>query len=187
MPFASNSELPKSVRDALPKDAQDVFRAVANRELDQGATEQSAIAQAWTAVKNGWEKNDEGEWVRKQILKFNDEQRIVYGWASVIKENGEVVVDTQGDVIEPEELEKATAEFMLNVRRSQAMHKGGQIGTVVHSFPLTEQIADSLDILSDKEGWIVGVKIDDDHIWEDVKSGKLRAFSIGGKGMREEI
>lgn len=76
MPFASNSELPSSVRDALPKEAQDVFRSVANKELEQGASEESAFAQAWTAVKNGWEKNKEGEWVRK-VLKAEYQGREV--------------------------------------------------------------------------------------------------------------
>jgi hypothetical protein len=45
--------------------------------------------------------------IQGQILKADDEQRIVWGWASVITEDGVPVVDTQGDVIRPETLMKA--------------------------------------------------------------------------------
>lgn len=121
------------------------------------------------------------------ILKVDDEQRMVYGWASVIKEDGEVVVDTQGDVIESDELVKATTEFMADARIAKAMHEGGQVGEVLHSFPLVDDIAKSLGIACNREGWIVGVKVADDAIWKSVKDGTLRAFSIGGSGRREEV
>ena len=42
--------------------------------------------------------------VEGAILKTDDEQRMVYGWASVVTEKGEPVVDRQGDVIEPDTL-----------------------------------------------------------------------------------
>lgn len=125
--------------------------------------------------------------IEGQILKLDDEQRIVYGWASVITEKGEPVVDTQGDVIPPAELEKATTEFMLDVRMAKAMHQGGQIGEVVHSLPLTYALAESLGIETEDEGWIVAMKIRDDEVWERIKSNELSAFSIGGSGTREAI
>lgn len=66
MPWASNDDLPDSVRSALPADAQTRFRQVANGRMAAGDPEESAIRQAWTAVKNGWERpEDGGKWVRK--------------------------------------------------------------------------------------------------------------------------
>ena len=123
------------------------------------------------------------------ILKADDsdERRMAYGWASVISKDGETIVDTQGDIIEPDELEKATTEFMLDVRKAQAMHNPGVKGVVVHSFPMTNEIAKSLDIECAQEGWIVGVKVTDDETWTGVKSGKLKAFSIGVTARREEV
>ena len=50
--------------------------------------------------------------IEGKILKADEEQRIVYGWASVITENGERVVDRQGDVIEADTLVKAVNDFM---------------------------------------------------------------------------
>jgi hypothetical protein len=136
--------------------------------------------------ENGFEhkmtKNIEGK-----ILKTDDEQRMVYGWASVITENGEPVVDRQDDMIEADTLVKAVNEFMEHVRVGKAMHVGEQVGTVVHSLPITKEIGDSLGIQSDREGWVVAYKVYDDDVWAMVKSGELAAFSIGGKAIKEEI
>ena len=127
-------------------------------------------------------KNIEGK-----ILKTDDEQRMVYGWASVITEKGEPVVDRQDDMIEADTLVKAVNEFMEHVRVGKAMHVGEQVGTVVHSLPITKEIGDSLGIQSDREGWVVAYKVFDDDVWAMVKSGELAAFSIGGKAIKEEI
>jgi len=121
------------------------------------------------------------------ILKADDEERIVWGWASVVTENGEPVVDRQGDVITPDEISKAATEFMLSVRVAKAMHDGEQIGHVVHSFPVTNELAKALGIQSDREGWIIAQKITDDEVWKRVKSGELKAFSIGGNAVSEDI
>lgn len=127
-------------------------------------------------------KNIEGK-----ILKTDDEQRMVYGWASVVTEDGEAVVDRQGDVIEAATLVKAVNEFMEHVRVGKAMHTGEQVGTVVHSLPITKEIGDALGIQSNREGWVVAYKVFDDTVWNMVKSGELAAFSIGGRAMKEEI
>jgi len=121
-----------------------------------------------------------------KILKTDEEQRMVWGWASVVTEKGEPVVDRQGDVIEPETLVKAVGKFMEHVRVGKQMHNGGQIGVVVHSMPITKEIGDSLGIQSDREGWIVAFKVYDDEVWSKVKSGELAAFSIGGRAVKED-
>jgi len=126
-------------------------------------------------------KNIEG-----QILKADDEQRMVYGWASVVTEKGEPVVDRQGDVIEPDTLVRAVSKFMEHVRVGKEMHKGDQIGAVIHSMPITKEIGESLGIQSDREGWVVAFKVYDDEVWSKVKSGELAAFSIGGRAIKED-
>ena len=126
-------------------------------------------------------KNIEG-----QILKADDEQRMVYGWASVVTEKGEPVVDRQGDVIEPDTLVRAVNKFMEHVRVGKEMHKGEQIGAVIHSMPVTKEIGESLGIQSDREGWVVAFKVYNDDVWAKVKSGELAAFSIGGRAIKED-
>jgi hypothetical protein len=122
-----------------------------------------------------------------KILKVDNEQRLVYGWASVVTENGVPVVDRQGEVIEADTLVKAVNDFMEYVRVGKAMHTGEQVGVVVHSLPVTKEICDALGIQSDREGWVVAYKVYDDKVWEMVKSGELAAFSIGGRANKELI
>ena len=133
-----------------------------------------------TSVSELTKTNIEG-----QILKADEEQRLVYGWASVVTEKGEPVIDRQGDIIEPETLVKAVNNFMEHVRVGKEMHKGDQIGAVIHSMPVTKEIGESLGIQSDREGWVVAFKVYDDDVWDKVKSGELAAFSIGGRATKE--
>ena len=135
-----------------------------------------------TSVSDMTKSNIEGK-----ILKTDDEQRMVYGWASVVTEKGEAVVDRQGDVIEAETLVKAVNEFMEHVRVGKAMHIGEQVGVVVHSLPITKEIGEALGIQSEREGWVVAYKVFDDDVWSMVKSGELAAFSIGGRAIKEEL
>jgi hypothetical protein len=137
--------------------------------------------EADTSVSEMTKANIEGK-----ILKADDEQRLVYGWASVVTEKGEPVIDRQGDVIEPETLVKAVNDFMEHVRVGKTMHVGEQTGVIVHSMPVTKEIGDALGIQSDREGWIVAYKVYDDAVWDMVKSGELAAFSIGGKAVKED-
>ena len=125
--------------------------------------------------------------IEGKILKVDDEQRMVFGWASVITEDGEPVIDRQGDMIEADTLVKAVNEFMEHVRVGKAMHSGEQVGVVVHSLPITKEIGEALGIHSNREGWVVAYKVFDDSVWERVKSGELAAFSIGGRAQKQEI
>jgi hypothetical protein len=77
-------------------------------------------------------------------------------------------------------------DFMLDVRTAKAMHKGDKIGEVIHSLPLTSELAKALGLHTDLEGWIVGMKIYDDTAWESVKSGDFAGFSIGGRAASRE-
>ena len=121
-----------------------------------------------------------------KILKTDDEERMVYGWASVITEDNVPVIDRQGDIIDSKTLVKAVNKFMEHIRVGKAMHTGEQVGVVVHSYPITKELGDALGIHSAREGWIVAYKVYDDKVWEMVKSGKLAAFSIGGRAIKEE-
>jgi hypothetical protein len=115
------------------------------------------------------------------VLKVNEEQGLVYGWAYISTEDGKLLVDTQGDSIEPIEMEKMATNFMLNSRSAKVMHKGENVGTFVHSLPLTNDIMKAFDIYSDREGWIVAMKPDNEDVMKAYKSGEYTGFSIGGK------
>lgn len=118
------------------------------------------------------------------VAKLDEEQRCVYGWASVISEGGQVVTDLQGDQIEVGDLVKAAHDFMLASREGGDMHEVVGIGKVVESMVLTPAIQQTLGIDLKKIGWLIGMKISDDGVWARAKSGELAAFSIGGSGAR---
>lgn len=122
------------------------------------------------------------------ILKSDDESRMVYGWASVSTVKGELVVDSQGDTLAPDEMVKMADRFMASVRTAKAMHAGEGIGEVLHSMPLTADVAKAFGIESDREGWMIALKVHDDKIWGMVKAGTLSELSIGGRaGKREPV
>jgi cation transport regulator ChaB len=121
------------------------------------------------------------------VVKLDQDQRIVWGWASVITEKGEPVIDQQGDIISAETMTKAANDFMLSLRTAKAMHEGEKVGEVIHSFPITNELAKSLGVKTEREGWIIAMKVHDDKVWELVKSGEYKAFSIGGKAVRNAV
>lgn len=118
------------------------------------------------------------------ILKVDRERRIVWGWASVSTMKGELVTDLQGDRITPVEMEKMADSFMRSARAAKAMHDGDDVGEVIHSFPLTKELAEAFGIQTDREGWITGTYIRDDAEWEKALRGEYRGLSIGGRAKR---
>jgi cation transport regulator len=75
MPYKSNSDLPKSVRDNLPKKAQEIYLKAYNsawkqydepeERRDGASREETAHRVAWAAVKRIYEKVDE-KWIRRK-------------------------------------------------------------------------------------------------------------------------
>lgn len=192
MPYASNADLPKSVA-ALPEEAKTVFRRVINAELDKGHAEERAFATAWTAVKNGWTQDGDGKWSRKaqkfesavQIAKVDESLGLVFGFAIVSKVDGEPYHDVQGDYIPEDAMLKAGADFMANSRVAKEMHAGDKIGEVVFAFPLTEDIAKSLDITTKKTGLLIAMKPSAE-VLAKFRSGEFAGFSIGGRRIIDE-
>jgi cation transport regulator len=66
MPYDNLSDLPDSVRNNLPKHAQEIYRAAYNSAEKQYGEEDRAHRVAWSAVENKYEKNDQGNWVEKK-------------------------------------------------------------------------------------------------------------------------
>ena len=65
MPYSSLSDLPDSVRNNLPKHAQEIYKEAYNSAEDQYGEESRAHRVAWSAVEQKYEKNDQGNWVQK--------------------------------------------------------------------------------------------------------------------------
>jgi cation transport regulator len=76
MPYKDVKDLPESVRDNLPKHAQEIYLEAFNNAWDQYAKpearrgsasrEETAHKVAWSAVKKVYEKDEKtGEWKKK--------------------------------------------------------------------------------------------------------------------------
>lgn len=123
------------------------------------------------------------------IFKTDEDKRLVFGWASIaITVDGEQLEDLQKDMIDPEDLEEAAYEYVLNFRDTgeehvPAMRKRGKL---VESCVLTAEKQKAMGIPEGTVpvGWWIGFKIHDDDAWNLVKSGHYRMFSIEGKANR---
>jgi cation transport regulator len=70
MPYASNAELPEPVRKALPRHAQDIYRAAFNDAYEHYGPKREEVAHriAWGAVKHHYVKLAAGVWIRRARL-----------------------------------------------------------------------------------------------------------------------
>lgn len=128
-----------------------------------------------------------------EISKVNAEKRQVFGWASIVEVNGEPVVDRQGDIIAPEEIEKAAYDYVVKSRKGGSQHRRDgdepfHASDMIESIVFTDDKIAKMGLPDDfPRGWWVGYKVHDDETWEDIKAGKKTGFSIHGRGKREEV
>lgn len=123
------------------------------------------------------------------IYKTDDDKRLVFGWASVaITVDGEQLEDRQKDIIEPEDLEEAAYEYVLNFRDTGEEHISSmrKKGKLVESCVFTEEKQKAMGIPPGTlpVAWWIGFKIEDDDAWARVKNGTYKMFSIEGKANR---
>lgn len=75
MPYQHTSDLPESVTNVLPAHAQDIYKEAFNSAYDeykdpadrQGDASREEVAHkvAWAAVKQKYEKSEDGKWREK--------------------------------------------------------------------------------------------------------------------------
>jgi cation transport regulator len=73
LPYESIDDLPKGVKDNLPKHALEIFKEAFNRALDEykepedrkdnASREETAFKVSWAAVKQTYHKNNTGHWI----------------------------------------------------------------------------------------------------------------------------
>lgn len=118
------------------------------------------------------------------INKFYDDEQLVFGWASVAKDaKGNRPLDWHGDLIDPEDLEKAVYEFVLEFGESNEMHRADSVnGKLVESIMFTKEKMKSMGIPDGivPEGWWCGFKIENREVYMKVKTGVYKMFSIEG-------
>lgn len=111
----------------------------------------------------------------------------VRGWASVASVGGAEVADHEGDVISIDEIRDAAHRFITEVRVAKALHRGEPVGDVVESVIVDDDFAAAMGLQTDVRGWWIGMRIHDEAIRKRIRSGELKAFSIGGRGIRKKV
>jgi hypothetical protein len=113
-----------------------------------------------------------------EIKKADVEQQVVFG--EVFAPG---VIDSQGDCMTAEEIQKTAYLFMEKGRLSKidTNHDLQANGSyVVENF-----IARDGDPTFIPGSWVVGVKVPDANVWAKIKKGELNGFSFDGVGFRE--
>ncbi len=141
------------------------------------------------------------ELLRAEIAKIDDDQQIVFGWASVaVGKDGALLVDRQNDVIFPEDLEHAAYDFVLNSRKSDTLHDEVTKAHLVESMVFTAEKMQLMGIAFVDDGgavkksngeplclWWSGFFVPSAQVWKGIKDGDFTAFSIGGTAVREPL
>jgi len=120
----------------------------------------------------------------RPVLKVDEEQKMVFGWANVaMLSETEPVVDLQDDVIDGATLEKAAYDYVRRYRVVNDMHHGPAVGDLVESFVITPEKLKAMGLKADGApavGMWVGYKLDDSE-WAAFKRGERPMFSIEGE------
>ena len=153
------------------------------KDLDADGTVTKAM------IGHGWESTKENNYT---VAKMDDDKRLVFGWASIsITADGEQLEDLQHDLINPEDLEEAVYEYVLNFRDTGEEHRPHlrKKGKLVESCVFTTEKMKAMGLPEGilPVGWWIGFKIEDDEAWEKVKNGTYRMFSIEGKAQRVPV
>jgi hypothetical protein len=95
--------------------------------------------------------------------------------------------DSQGDMLDAEDIEKACHRFMVESRKADVQHNGVQAGAdLIENYiaPVDMQI-EGEDVT--KGSWVQAWQITDPVVKQEIEEGKRTGFSIGGTGVREPM
>lgn len=127
------------------------------------------------------------------LHKLNAEQRIVGGWAVLCTDDeGRHIIDQQGDLLRIDTLERAVNKAFIE---SSGQGKGGMMHEAYGKATVMQNLVTSpdelrlfgFDVASGPSGWLVKMKIHDDELWDEIKSGRLTELSIAGTAKRIPI
>lgn len=140
---------------------------------EYGSAIEEGVAEAGKSVKKS---------VLSRIRKVDDFRRWVTG---VVLEPD--TVDLQGDVITKEDVRRAMEGYMLQSQTVGHQHETIAPASVVECYLANDDFYLDGKELVRKGSWVLTVKVFSDSIWNDVITGKITGFSIGGKGIRSDF
>lgn len=179
-PQTNNAHIPASAGGEKPK--KPAVKPPPTKAEDENAPPNAAglssskrIADPQTLTVKFIRKADD-----PKFLDSMDEQRTVFG---IVLEPE--TVDAQRDIYSADEIEKTAERFLEQYQQFGLMHQS----ILPSILPLQSYIAPvdfTLNGQEIKKGtWLLKVRVLDDGVWGDVKSGRLTGFSIGGSAVRK--
>lgn len=127
------------------------------------------------------EKTEEA--IEASIVKVDSDRRLVYG-VFLYPEKA----DHDGDVISAADIEKVAHGFMIDYRDIDEMHKKETMDAeIVQSFIAWKDDLDFFGKMLAKGTWAGAIHVNDDAVWEKVKDGTYKGFSVRISGIREPI
>lgn len=120
MPYESNKDLPDSIKNSLPADAQDIWRNAFNSGIKQfPGNEEKANKIAWGAVKNaGWEKDESDNW-----KKMNSELKDIEIFSTGIHKGIKFVEKDLDEIVRNFYELKEFIKPVLKIAHKNKMHK----------------------------------------------------------------
>jgi hypothetical protein len=119
------------------------------------------------------------------LLKSVDEERTVTG--IVLKPN---VVDAQGQVADKKVIKDAAFDFLSKYNTDTKigyMHENFDIPFELCESSITKQTMVIDNSVIPEGSWLMTVRVLDDEIWDKVKKGEIKGFSIGGVATIEQL
>jgi len=153
--------------------------------MDSGGHESTAPKKRYELIVTNFPlpKNIRKQWIA-ELIKADQEKQLVYG--VVLRPDR---FDSQGDLAPEEEIEKAAHRFMEKSRLIDWKH----IKTLDHNkaVPVESYIApQDLRIngrVVPKGSWILVTHVKDPDLWQAIKKGEIRSYSIRGFGVRVPV
>jgi hypothetical protein len=117
-----------------------------------------------------------------EILKIDTDKHLIFGFASCAE-----YIDKQGDLIGEGDLEASIYDYVADSRETGEMHRKRGVAKLVEScfFSIEKQKILGIDL--GHPLWWLGFRVEDAKVWDKVKSGAYRGFSISGSAIREAL
>ncbi|WP_122090351.1 XkdF-like putative serine protease domain-containing protein [Halalkalicoccus subterraneus] len=94
--------------------------------------------------------------------------------------------DREGDVVSRENIREVAHKFTEEYQNLDLMHTFESVAKLSESF-IARKDLDFGETTVPAGSWMLGVKVEDDEVWSQVKSGELSGFSIYGQGERSPV
>ena len=138
----------------------------------------------WMFSRPGKQEMDEQTGQKKDINKYipivkvDNEKRIVCGIVYSPYE-----VDAQGDWMTPEEIEKAAHNYLIKYRKLTKNHDKELKDCYIAESNTTPQDETIGGQLVKRGSWVVKIKVLNDNMWNDIKTGDITGLSMAGSAL----